>query len=181
MTAREFLALPEDGWRYELVRGRLVRMSPTGFEHSNIAWNLLRALDSFVNAHGLGTVTIPEAGFIISRAGEPDTVLAPDAAFIPKARMPRPGSPDWKGFPRLAPDLVVEIASPSQSRPDLAAKAGLWLSAGVRLVWAVWPERREVDVWRPGSTNATTLGPGDQLDGEDVLPDFVYPIGSLFT
>jgi len=82
--------------------------------------------------------------FLLSRPNEPDTVLAPDLAFIPAARTPEPGSPDWRGFPRLAPDLVVEIASPRQSRPDLTVKARLWLRVGVQLVWVVWPAAHQV-------------------------------------
>ncbi len=126
-TAEDLMARTDDPWRYELVQGRLVRMPPTGYEHGTVALNLLRAIDRFVEANGLGSVSPPETGFLVSHPGEPHTVLAPDLAFVAAARTPVRGSPDWKGFPRLAPDLVVEIASPGQGRPELAAKARLWL------------------------------------------------------
>ena len=92
-----------------------------------------------------------------------------------------PTSPDYdKPWP-LAPDLVVEVASPNQSRPKMAAKARRYLQAGVRLVWVVWPKRRQVDVWRPGDTQlSTTLRIADALKGLDVVPGFSYPLVELF-
>lgn len=181
LTTEDLAALPDDTWRYELVEGRLVRMPPTGFEHSDVGWNLLAALGGFVDSHGLGRVTLPETGFVISRPGEPDTVLAPDIAFVSAARAPEPGSPDWIGFPRLAPDLVVEIASPSQRQPDLAAKALLWLRAGARLVWVIWPRERHVDIWKHGlDVPDAILTEGDQLDGGEILPGFTFPVAHLF-
>ena len=180
-TAEDLIARADDTWRYELVQGKLVRMPPTGYEHGHVALNLLRAVDGFVEANGLGSVSPPETGFLLSRPDEPDTVLAPDLAFVSAARTPVRGSPDWKGFPRLVPDLVVEIASPSQGQPELAAKARVWLSAGVRLVWIVWPVIRRVDVWQPGSDEpAYTLEETDQLEGGDVLPGFTCAVDRLF-
>jgi Uma2 family endonuclease len=180
-TAEDLIARADDTWRFELVQGRLVRMPPTGYEHGNVALNLLRAVDGFVEANGLGSVSPPETGFLLSRRGEPDTVLAPDLAFVSAARTPVRGSPDWKGFPRLAPDLVVEIASPSQGQLELAAKARLWLSAGVRLVWIVWPVIHQIDVWQPGADEpAYALEETDQLEGGDVLPGFTCPVARLF-
>jgi Uma2 family endonuclease len=181
LTANDLTARADDSWRYELVEGRLVRMPPSGYEHSHVAGRLFMALRSFVDAHELGTVTLPETGFLLSRGGEPDTVLAPDLAFIAAARAPVPGSQEWKGFPRLAPDLVVEIASPSQARPQLAAKARWWLRAGVTLVWVVWPVSHQVDVWQSREdTPGITLEETDQLDGGQVLPGFTYPGSHLF-
>src|SRR5437660_12800153 len=114
MTADNLMALPEDEWTYELVHGRLVRMPPTGFGYSDAASRLYVALYNFVKDRGLGTVTMPDTGFHVSAPGEPDTVLAPDMAFVPAHRVPMRDSPDWTKFLRPAPDLVVEIASPSQ-------------------------------------------------------------------
>src|SRR5437764_4160823 len=113
MTAEGLLQLPEDGWRYELVEGRLVRMSPTGGRHGQVAAELLLAVGSFVREHGLGVVFAAETGFWLSAPGEPDTVLAPDLALVRAGREPHP-VPD--GYPRLVPDLVAEVASPSQGR-----------------------------------------------------------------
>ncbi len=181
LTAEDLMARADDSWRYELVEGRLVRMPPSGYEHSHVAGNLFIALRSFVGAHDLGTLTLPETGFLLSRINEPDTVLAPDLAFISAARTPVRGSQDWKGFPRLAPDLIVEIASPSQGRPEMAAKARRWLKAGVRLAWVVWPVTHQVDVWQPGAgAPVLTLEEADQLEGGEVLPGFTYPVARLF-
>ena len=81
----------------------------------------------------------------------------------------------------MAPDLAVEVASPDQHRPEMAQKAQLYLTLGTRLVWVVWPSRRQVDVWRTGSdTPMATLGTGDILESQDVLPGFSYPVARLF-
>src|SRR5579864_8519757 len=90
MTAEELLRLPDDEWRYELVEGRLVRMSPTGGRHGRIVMALLRAVDRFVEEQRLGEVIPPETGFCISPEGGPDTVLAPDLAFVRAGREPDP-------------------------------------------------------------------------------------------
>ena len=176
MTAEELLQLPDDEWRYELVEGRLVRMTPTGGKHGRVVMALLLAVGRFVEEQRLGEVFPAETGFWISREGGPDTVLAPDLAFVRAGREPDPGA---EGYPRLAPDLVAEIASPSQGREEMAAKARWWLSAGVRLVWIVLPEARTVEVWRDGKL-ARIITPEEELSGEEVLPGFVYPITHLF-
>jgi len=177
MTAEELLRLPEDEWRYELVDGRLVRMSPTGREHGRVAMTLLRAIDRFVEEQRLGEVLQGETGFWISSEGQPDTVLAPDIAFTRRERVP---GIDVKGFPRLAPDLVVEVVPPSQGRAEMRAKARRWLEAGVQLVWIVLPGLERVEVWRQGELDRV-LTRDDELSGEDVLPGFGFPIEQLFS
>src|SRR5438270_6045794 len=146
MTAEDLARLPDDEWRYELVEGRLVRMSPTGGQHGRIVMALLRAVDRFVEEKELGEIFPAETGFWISPAGEPDTVLAPDLAFVPAGREP---DPNIEGYLRLVPDLVAEVVSPSQGGAEMAAKAQRWLNSGVRVVWIVLPESRTVEVWRP--------------------------------
>ena len=181
MTADDLMALPDEAWQYELVKGRLVRMSPTGLEHGALTMRLGSALLQFVDERGLGVVTGAETGFLLSQPGEPDTVLAPDIAFIAAHRLPAPDAREWKVFPRLSPDLVVEIASPSQHRTEMAIKAKLWLGAGVPLLWVVWPSTRQVDVWHSDPTiEMRTLEGSDLLDGETVLPGFEYPISRLW-
>lgn len=181
MTLEEFANLPDDGWHYELVEGRLVRMSPPGGEHGALALDLGGPLRGYTKARNLG-VTLVEAGFLLSAPGHLETVLAPDVAFIRSERVPPRDSPEWRGFWRLAPDLVVEVASPGQSRPELAEKARRWLAFGTRLVWIVWPARHEVEVWRADhGESVATLGLSDVLDGEDVVSGFSYPIASLFS
>jgi Uma2 family endonuclease len=176
LAAEELLRLPEDEWCYELVEGRLVRMSPTGNRHGRIVMALLLAVGRFLEERPLGTVFPGETGFWISPEGAPDTVLAPDLAFVRAGREP---DPQEVGYPRLAPDLVVEVASPSQGRAEMGAKAQRWLSAGVPLVWIVLPEVRAVEVWR-GGERARTMTVNDALSGDDLLPGFVLPVRNLF-
>lgn len=185
LSERDLLALDDGKWRYELVEGRLVRMAPTGLEHTDIARTLFRTLDRHVEEQQLGMVTLPDTGFVLSQPDEPDTVLSPDLAFVSAekvAQLPAPGTPERKKFPRVVPDLVVEVASPDQYKPELAVKARLYLAAGVQLVWIVWPAQRQVDIWRPGGDEpALTLELAHTLDGGDVLPAFTLPLTALFS
>lgn len=181
ITAVELLHRHDDGWRYELVEGRLVRMAPAGFDHGNIESGLDTSLRSFVVARSLGSVVAGDTGFTLSRPGEQDTVLGADIAFVRAERLPPPGSLERRGFLRLAPDLVVEVASPDQYHPEMAEKARVWLAAGVRLLWLIWPRSKEVELWRAGSDiPVATLGDSDMLDGLDVVPGFVYAVRRLF-
>lgn len=182
MTVDELLALPGDGWMYELVDGRLVRMPFSGGEASRISLRLGAALLAFVEAHDLGAVTGADGEYNLTQPGDTgETALAPDVAFVRAERIPPQASSEYKMAWHLAPDLVVEVVSPSQFRPEMAAKARLYLKSGVRLLWMVWPRYQQVDVWRQGSdTPVATLGPADSLDGEDVLPGFTYPLARLF-
>lgn len=185
MTADELLTLPEDdGWRYELVAGRLVRMPPTGVEHDDVGAGLQHELFAFVVARRLGRVTLSDVGFRLDRAGEKHIVLAPDIAFVSAerlAQLPPRGTPERKKFFPFAPDLAVEVASPDQYRPEMAQKARLYLAAGTRLLWLVWPGSRQVDIWRPGNDQpVTTLTVGNTLDGEEVVPGFTFPVARLF-
>ena len=181
MTADELLRLPRDGWQYELVEGRLVKLPSVGPWHAHKASRLDTALTIFVDARQLGIVLVGEPGFTLSQPGQPDTVLAPDVAFVHRDRVPAEGSPEGSGFWRMAPDLAVEVVSPSQHHPEMAEKARTWLNAGVRLVWMVWPAAKQVEVWVQGHDEpVATLDIGDALDGRDVLPGFSYPVASLF-
>lgn len=184
MTAAELANLPDDGYLYELVEGRLVRMPPPKSRHGWITWDLSFVLGKFVEAQQLGRIFASETGFLVSQPGEPDTVLGGDVAFVQRGRLPPPTSPEWEEYFRLAPDLVAEVASSSQFRPEMGAKACTWLAGGTHLVWIVWPKARSVDVWqRTGDAipmePMTTLHEGDDLDGLDVVPGFRYPVAEL--
>jgi Uma2 family endonuclease len=182
MTAEELMQMPDEARGYELVDGRLVRIVPTGTGHGTWAMDLGAAVSSFVKPRRLGVVIAAESGFRLNLPGEPDTVLAPDLAFVRANRVPAVDSPEWDGYWRLAPDLIVEVASPSQSRADLGEKARRWLEAGTRLAWLVLPRTRQVEVWRPGHDSpVAVLGVSDSLDGMDVLPGFTYPVAALFS
>jgi Uma2 family endonuclease len=182
MTVAEFAKMPDDEWQYELVDGVLVRMPLSGGEASSIAVRLLSRLAVYVEDHGLGVVTGADGGFVIDPIRRPDTELGPDVAFVQASRVPPRTSPEYARAWPLAPDLAVEVASPSQYRPEMTEKVLQYLAAGTRLVWLVWPRYRQVDVWRSGDTKpSATLQSGEILDGEDVVPGFSYPVAKLFS
>lgn len=176
VTADELLALPDDAWRYELIEGRLVRMSPTGDRHNRTSARLFGAVYRFVTPRALGEVYPQDSGFLVSQAGEPDTVLAPDLAFVRAEQVPRP---PVEGFPRIAPDMVAEVISPSQTLSQLQQKAETWLSCGVRQVWILVPKTRTVEVWS-AARPPVSLGEGDTLTGEDALAGFTVAVADLF-
>jgi Uma2 family endonuclease len=173
-TTEDLLALGEEE-RYELIEGRLVPMSPTGFLHGDVELTLAAALRAFVYPRRLGRIVVGEVGFVLRR--DPDTVRAADIAFIRADRLPSEGLP--AGFFEGAPDLAVEILSPFDRYPDLLRKVSQWLEAGTRLVWVVDPARRAVTVFQPDGT-LRLLDESAELDGSDVLPGFCHPVRDLF-
>lgn len=173
MTAEELLRLNLPNKRTELVRGVLVVREPAGYQHGDVAARVLVAIANHVNANRLGRVFAAETGFTLAR--NPDTVRAPDVAFITTARLPDPAP---RGFAELAPDLAVEILSPDDRPGEVLAKVGNWLSAGARLVWVVDPVRVVARVYRADGTESI-LDETDALRGEDVLPGFEYPLHTI--
>ena len=174
MTAEELAALPDDGYRYELVDGELIRMSPTGFLHMQITGLLIRVLGVHVAERSLGVVG-GEGGFVFRRA--PDKVYAPDVIFIRADRLPP--REEWNGFLHIVPDLAVEVLAPSDTAANVNEKVLTYLETGVGLVWVVDPRRRSATVFQPDRT-ARVLVEGDVLDGGDVLPEFRLPLVELF-
>lgn len=175
MTAEELFELPNDDYKYELVRGELIRMAPTGGEHGVLTVRIGRILDECVEAHDLGICGGAETGFILQR--NPDIVRAPDAAFIAKARIPETGVPT--AYWPFAPDLAVEVTSPSDRFTAVQTKISEYFSAGTRLVWVVEPATRTVYVYRlPHDVQA--LGEDAELTGQDVLPGFRCAVRRLF-
>ena len=175
MTAEELYELPDDGMRHELVEGELRAMPPAGFEHGSVAADLLIRVGSFVYAQKLGVVLAAETGFVLRRG--PDTVRAPDVAFVRADRVPP--REERRTFAELAPDLVAEVTSPYDRVGEVNGKVAQWIDAGVRLVWVVDPETRVVVAHQPGGV-AHLLREGDILDGNDVLPGFRLPLSELF-
>jgi Uma2 family endonuclease len=177
LTAGEMEQMGEFSQGLELLEGVLVEMPPAGGGHGSIASVIDRILGNFVWQHKLGVVLAAETGFVVAR--NPDTVLAPDVAFVRAERVPPRESAEYAGFWHLAPDLVVEVASPGQTRDALAAKARRWLEAGTRLVWIIWPADRQIDVWRTGQDAPATLGVDDTLEGFDVVAGFTAPVADV--
>ena len=177
LTEADLLAWPDDGWAYELVEGVLVRMPPSGRRATRISRRLAARLGDYVDARALGDVTGEQGGYRLA----PRTDLAPDVGFVRAARLPPLDSPEADELIAGAPDLAVEVASPNQYRPGMAAKAQRFLAVGTQLVWVIWPKRREIDVWRPGNRQpSATLTTTDTLDGLDVVPGFTLPVAEIF-
>jgi Uma2 family endonuclease len=175
LTAEELLAMPDDGRRYELVKGELVSMAAAGGRHGIIASRLDHRLRNFVEAHGLGEVCAAETGFRLTK--DPDTVRAPDVSFITRQRLPAGEAPD--GFWPFAPDLAVEVVSPSDRFDDVLSEVQEYLSAGTRLVWVFHPRTKTVMVYRANG-EVVWVREQDELSGEDVLPGFRCRVAELF-
>ena len=173
MTAEELLHVRIPDKRVELVKGVLVVGEPAGYTHGKVTVNLTLRIGAHVERSGAGQLFAAETGFTLAR--HPDTVRAPDLAFIRRERLP---DPDPTGFPDLAPDLVVEVLSPSDRPGEVLAKVADWLSAGTRLVWVVDPERRLARAYRHDGTEASVTG-AEALDGEDVLPGFACSLEAI--
>lgn len=161
--------------KLELVKGELLAMRPAGGRHGRVAIRIGHRLDAYVEANDLGEVFAAETGFRIAR--DPDTVRAPDAAFIAKGRLPAGELPE--GFLDIVPDLVVEVVSPNDTASYVQTKVEEWLRAGVRLVWVLYPDTRSVAVFS-GLRNVRVLTQADQLDGGDALPGFTCHVRDLF-
>ena len=174
-TAEELLILPDDGHSYELVKGELRMMTPAGFEHARIAGRIAVLVGQFANEQVLGVVLTAEPGFTLTR--DPDTVRAPDVAFVRTERIPPKG--EQKKFAELAPDLVVEVISPSDRMADLRAKIEEYLDAGVKLIWVVDPGTDSVTEYRPDAA-PVNLGSSAELAGRDVLPGFRCKVSEFF-
>jgi len=166
--------IPEGEIDYELVRGEVRPVVPVNYGHLRIVGRLIARVGSFVEEHDLGDVG-PEGGFVLER--DPLTLLAPDISFVRKDRVPPPGERD--GFPQLAPDLVIEVLSPSNSAVEMEERVALYLEAGVRAVWIFNPKRRTVTTHGPDGV-ARTLRADETLDGGDILPGFRMVVGEAF-
>lgn len=175
LTADELIRLPDDGMRHELVKGELRTMPPAGGEHGEIAFRIGTVFSSHVRTYDLGHLFAAETGFRIGR--NPDTVRAPDLAFVARGRLP--GERSTAGYPELAPDLVVEVMSPWDTAREISAKARSWLRAGVRAVVVVYPRTQSVRVHRSGE-DVRDLGRADVLDLDDILRGFRCAVSDLF-
>ena len=173
ITADELFQLEDDGTRHELVKGELLTMSPTGEEHAAITMRLSGLIDPYVRANNLGTA-YSEGGFKLE--SDPDTVLAPDIAFIRRERVGTISSRYRAG----APDLVVEVLSPNDRKARVEEKTATWLSLGVSVVWLVNPKAKTVDV-RLSNGEQTLLTENEELDGGELIPGFRVRVSEIFS
>ena len=174
LTIEDLAGLDDTPGRFDLIRGELIEMPPAGAEHGDITHEISRTVGNFVVDKNLGKVYAAETGFIIGR--NPDILLGPDIAFVRRDRLPRERHP---GFLELAPDLAVEVVSPSDRQRDVTRKVIEYLDAGVRIVWLVDPADKVVTVFT-SDRKSSTLSNEDVLDGGDVLPGFRLPLADVF-
>jgi len=173
LTADDLLTMPGD-LRCELVRGELVDMPPPGFQHGRIINRVAMRMTNYVEQHRLGVVLGAETGFRLSR--NPDTVRGIDVAFVSTARIP---THDVEKHFDGAPDLAVEVLSPSDSMTMMEDKVDELLRAGARAVWVVNPVRRTLTIHRSGA-QPHVLRDTDTLDAADTLPGFKCTVSDLF-
>ena len=175
VTADDLLCMPDDGYRYELWGGYLIKMPPAGYTHGVSAMRIGARLALHVDRYGLGQVSTAETGFRL--ASDPDTVRAPDAAFVVQARIDAAG--EVQGYWTGAPDLAVEVVSPNDAYTEVESKALQWLDAGARAVVVVDPRRQSVTVYRSRSDIVILTGE-EVLEVQDVVPGWTLPLRELF-
>ncbi len=175
ITAEELFRLPDDGQRHELIQGELTTMTPAGFEHGAVIVRLAAQLHQHVSQRRLGVVLGAETGFIIKR--NPDTVRAPDIAFVRADRIAVSGIP--QAFYPGAPDLAVEVVSPQDTLNEVESKVDDWLSNGTQLVWVVNSRRKSVTVYRAPNQIAVLME-ADALEGQEVVPGFQIRVSEIF-
>jgi Uma2 family endonuclease len=180
ITAEEFLDISAElsarGESCELINGEVVKMPPAGGSHGFTAHKTSLRLGNYVERNDLGYVFAAETGFFLRR--NPDTVRAPDVAFIRKDRLRQDELPT--GFVETTPDLVVEVVSPNDRAADVQSKAAEWLQAGARLVWVLYPSTRSIMIYH-SPKDVRMLSGDDILDGKPVFDDFEVPVRELFT
>ena len=175
MTAEELLEMPDDGFRYELVRGELVKMAAAKNYHGEIAGYVVGSLVHHVRRNRLGKVYTAEAGFIL--ASDPAHVRIPDIGFVQRENIERIGRPDslWPE----PPDLAIEVISPSDRYSDVQEKVSDYFEAGTLMVIVLDSRVRTAAVYR-SLTDVTILTEADTLDGGDVVPGWHMPVSEIF-
>jgi Uma2 family endonuclease len=174
LTIEEYANLPDDDIRTELVRGMVIREPQPAFEHARLQVRVAEILNQHIRRTGLDLVCVGNFGVITSEV--PATVRGPDAAVVSKDRLP---DLHRAGFLRGAPDLAIEIVSPSNRLKEIAEKVAEYLATGARAAWVVYPKSRTIAV-HTSPSGATVLGLADMLDGGDVIPGLLLPVAALF-
>lgn len=184
MVLKEQLFTADDAWEmaqdndkhFELIEGVIFHMAPTGFLHGTTTSNLTVFLGIHINKHKLGIITAAETGYRLAD----NTVIAPDIAFIRADRVPKD---PVEGFVPLAPDLAVEVMSPSNNASEMSRKIDLLMQHGTQVVWIVHPKTKTIDVYSADADNVkvTFLKIDDTLTGGTVLPDFTLKLSDLFS
>lgn len=174
ITADMLFSMPEDV-RAELREGRLIDMPPPGSEHGDVTMRIGARISVYSEDNDLGRAFAAETGFVLAR--DPDTVRAPDVGFVKKDHVPLIGT---SGYVNCAPDLAVEVLSPSNTSRDMLMKVADYFAAGTRQVWIVNPKRRTVTIHDSTTQDVDVLRETDTLDGGEVLPGFSILVAKLF-
>ena len=175
-TEADLQGLPDDGYNCELVDGELVMSPKNNFQHENICADLIAALHTFAKAGRFGVVLGGSAGCWMKNRN----CRAPDVSFISKARVIEFGfKPSTRKFFPAAPDLAVEVLSPSNTRAEIDARLKDFFASGTQLAWIIDPENECAEICH-SPTDRKLIGSGGFLEGEVVLPGFRYPIADLF-
>jgi Uma2 family endonuclease len=174
LTAEDLWNMPDNGGRNELIDGELRPMSPINMRHMQVAGKIYFLLQTFLNKQPRG-VAGQELGCILSR--NPDVILAPDVLFISFDRVPKGPLPEK--FFNAAPDIAIEVLSPSDSWQEIEVKANKYVENGTPLVWIVNPKTESVTVYQPGPT-VKYLKKTEVIDAGDVLPGFSCAIADFF-
>ena len=174
LTLDDLMKLPEIECRYELVRGELVSVPFSSFEHGEVLGELAVTVREFTRRSGAGRVALG-CGVVLHR--NPDTVRAPDLCFVHSDRFP--ADFDGDGYLTIIPDLVAEVVSFNDLAEAMQQRIVEWLAAGVRLVWVLYPGTRTVYAYR-SETDVRVYTAADTLDGGDVLPGFACAVVTLF-
>ncbi len=175
MTVDDLYAMPEDEQKHELQAGWLVSEPLPGTRHGRVAARIVALLDHHVRPRRLGVILGNDTGFILARS--PDTVRGPDVSFVSRSRYEALTDPE-KAFPG-APDLAVEVLSPTNTQASMHGKVADYLAAGTRCVWVVDPEEETIAVYR-SLLSPQTLSPGETLEVEDILPGFRVDVAVVF-
>jgi Uma2 family endonuclease len=174
VEAEDLLREPLKDQHLELIDGELRAMAPAGAEHGAYGMNLAGDLSGHVRKLRLGQLFLAETGFVLAR--NPDTVLAPDLAFVRRERVPA----NWsRGFFEGAPDLSVEVLSPDDTVKSLTEKAKRWLESGCQEVWVVNPRQKSITIHAAGR-EPRLLQVGDELC-DTIIPDFRMPVSEVFS
>jgi Uma2 family endonuclease len=173
VTAEKFASLGDIG-RAELVRGRIVQLTKPKLKHGRVAMRIGTAVFNFVLENKLGEVYAAETGFVAGR--DPDSVRAPDVAFVRAEILATHNEDDW--LPH-SPDLAVEVLSPSDRAEQVADKVQMWLGGGGRSVWVFDPKTRTATVYQTDGS-VKVFAADDYLRDETVLPGFSFRVRDAF-
>lgn len=172
----EFVNAPDNADKtYELIGGEIVQKMPTFGRSSAVSARIMTHVGMYLLKNPIAHLTDAQGGYELDDAHN----FAPDVGVILKSRLPELPADD---FIRIAPDFVVEVVSQSDLKNPterIEKKLKKYREVGVPLIWYVFPERKEVEVHKPGQPSVT-VGIDGILDGSDVLPNFTLAVNDIF-